>query len=610
MKTIKILLAALLLGFAATEMQAEEPAAVRWARPVKATTTFEQDSVKYYLVEGEWFETPSQDKGNFLYDGIELKADSAGILDYEKRDSLNKHDQMDLRGHLRIVNDSIIYFNFDSFEKKDSVRLIDAASGKIVKTLSLNKCDSLVFADTLISRKSIIRLSPENNLSEVIKLEEIESEKVVPETVDIETEASKGHDIINLILISVVVVLVIVIAVLVFLLLRARKPTKPTEETPKAEDERGEHKDTALDQPARQEETPEVVDVADLKAKLSMAIAKNNTLIKQLQKAKEDLAAEQDGRKQAIETESARIRQKADKEIAAAESRAEKAEEKARTIKQEVTEQFKAQINALEDEKTRLNGNLSETKTKLRETEENLTAETAAHAQAKRKIESLNQAISRFDDKLGDAAFAQPYCRNIEVLLNLSAKVQKSANAALDADVEDPYFICKAIARFSAQVDEINLLAFYTDVDMVLRTGFVPKGTPLAAYDSSLPKAELEGLTKNYFFASYLKQYINALVVLNESMAGLAHLMPDMPADMVRPFEQYRGEIQSAVAALEINVLSVKIFDFVHNNTDLLATQVDGGYDTPGIILDIENCLVSLAGAPKDGERIRVKVQQ
>ncbi len=78
----------------------------------------------------------------------------------------------------------------------------------------------------------------------------------------------------------------------------------------------------------------------------------------------------------------------------------------------------------------------------------------------------------------------------------------------------------------------------------------------------------------------------------------------------MRPFEDYRLQLQQAVAALGINVLSVKIFDFVHNNTDLLATPVDGGYDSPGAILDIENCLVSLSGAPKDGERIRVKVQQ
>ena len=218
--------------------------------------------------------------------------------------------------------------------------------------------------------------------------------------------------------------------------------------------------------------------------------------------------------------------------------------------------------------------------------------------------------MQRFDKVLADANFARPYCELIEKLLVVSSEIQKAAYEALKADVEDPFFIFKNISRFNANVDKINLPAFYTDVDMVLRTGFVPKGTPLAAYDPSLPTAELDTLVRNYFFANYLKEYINALVVLNETMAGLAHLLPDMPAQYVAPFAKLREQLQQACVNLGINVLTVKIFDYVNNNTDLLATPIDAGYDTPDLILDIENCLVSLAGAPRDGERIRVKVQQ
>lgn len=348
----------------------------------------------------------------------------------------------------------------------------------------------------------------------------------------------------------------------------------------------------------------------ELTYQLRMVSAAKASLESQLESAKNKRQQEQESKKAAIDTAEARYKKEAEALIAKAEQRAAAAEEKSRTIREELTAKFEKQIDDLNTSIDKLKDTLSTTRGTLMETQSALNAETQAHNQAKRKIESLTGAIARFDDKLADAAFAQPYCRNIEKLLDISKKIQESANEAQNADVEDPYFICKAIARFWAQLDKIDLSAFYTDVDMVLGTGFVPKGTPLATYDASLPEAELETLVKNYFFASYLKQYVNALVVFNESMAGLTHLLPDMPAELVRPFEAYRLQLQQAVAALGINVLSVKIFDFVHNNTDLLATPVDGGYDSPGAILDIENCLVSLSGAPKDGERIRVKVQQ
>ncbi len=602
-------MAAIVAGAAVVPCYAEE--STEWARPVKKDVTYSQDSVEYVLFEGEWFQTTAKNEDNIVYGDIVLATNNKQILDLNRREDLKLHASMGLGERIKIVNDSLLILDFTGFESDDSVRLINAGEGRVLRTIPLNVSDTIVFGENTLDRSSMIRLSPTDNLAEIVDLGAVESEIVTPMEPPVVTEPeSDGNGKLLYIVLGVVALIGILVAV--FMLLRSRKNKVEPVDSEEITDENNCNQDGQPQTMAdiKKADVEPEISVEELTYQLRMVSAAKVSLESQLESAKNKLQQEQESKKAAIDTAAARYKKEADALIAKAEQRVAAAEEKSRTIREELTVKFEKQIGDLNTSIDKLKETLSTTRGTLKETQSALNAETQAHNQAKRKIENLTGAIARFDDKLADAAFAQPYCRNIENLLNISKKIQESANEAQNADVEDPYFICKAVARFWAQLDKIDLSAFYTDVDMVLGTGFVPKGTPLATYDASLPEAELETLVKNYFFASYLKQYVNALVVFNESMAGLTHLLPDMPAELVRPFEDYRLQLQQAVAALGINVLSVKIFDFVHNNTDLLATPVDGGYDSPGAILDIENCLVSLSGAPKDGERIRVKVQQ
>ena len=602
-------MAAIVAGAAVVPCYAEESS--EWARPVKKDVTYSQDSVEYVLFEGEWFQTTAKNEDNIVYGDIVLATNNKQILDLNRREDLKLHASMGLGERIKIVNDSLLILDFTVFESDDSVRLINAGEGRVLRTIPLNVSDTIVFGENTLDRSSMIRLSPTDNLAEIVDLGAVESEIVTPMEPPVVTEPeSDGNGKLLYIVLGVVALIGILVAV--FMLLRSRKNKVEPVDSEEITDENNCNQDGQPQTMAdiKKADVEPEISVEELTYQLRMVSAAKVSLESQLESAKNKLQQEQESKKAAIDTAAARYKKEADALIAKAEQRVAAAEEKSRTIREELTVKFEKQIGDLNTSIDKLKETLSTTRGTLKETQSALNAETQAHNQAKRKIENLTGAIARFDDKLADAAFAQPYCRNIENLLNISKKIQESANEAQNADVEDPYFICKAVARFWAQLDKIDLSAFYTDVDMVLGTGFVPKGTPLATYDASLPEAELETLVKNYFFASYLKQYVNALVVFNESMAGLTHLLPDMPAELVRPFEDYRLQLQQAVAALGINVLSVKIFDFVHNNTDLLATPVDGGYDSPGAILDIENCLVSLSGAPKDGERIRVKVQQ
>lgn len=619
MKTLKILLAAFLVGAATADCFADE-AQVHWARPVKADKEYKQvkegtnDTVTYYFRKGEWFETTAEDSGDIIYGSDILKTDGASIFELAKRDTLSNHAVMDLASRLKIVDDRIMYLNFGDFEKADSVYILRESDGVVVKVCCLNANDSIVFGDKTLDRKAVVRISPENNLSEIVNLAGIESETSTPPVQDEQNNTAADAKNDNSIFLYIVICVLALIAIAEGALLF--KKASAGKKEPDYEDENGDNSgegegersgDTEGDM---QQAAALVKNIGLLKLNLCKLTAENTKLKNSLEKAKSSLETEQADRKAIIEAEVSKIQAETESKLNKLRQKVTAAEQKAETIRGEVTAKFENQIAELQSQIQNLKDDLKGTKTKLRETESSLTAETAAHNQSKRKIESLSASIVRFDTKLGDAEFARPYCEIIEKLLEVSAKIQTAANTALNADVEDPYFIFKAIARFTSQIEEVRLPAFYTDVDLVLQTGFVPKGTPLATFDPSLPKTELENRVKNYFFASYLKKYINAVVVLNESMAGLSHLLPDMPTDMVRPFERYRSELEAVFSELGIKVLSVKIFDYVHNNTDLLATQIDAGFDTPGVILDIENCLVSLAGSPKDGERIHVKVQQ
>ena len=305
-----------------------------------------------------------------------------------------------------------------------------------------------------------------------------------------------------------------------------------------------------------------------------------------------------------------KIKSAAEHDIRLAKERADKAEGKANTIAGELTKKFDVERKRLVDDKNAINEKLRKTKDELSATTQRLASETNAHLAAKRTVEQLTAETKAFNERLSGVTDSLAYCEKIYELVKLSEDIQTTASDMLQSNLSDPYFAYKALALFCAKLNSINLPNFYTDVEMISKTGFVIKGTPLASYDKKQSAKELENLTKNYFFITYLKSYIDALVVLNESLIGMKYLIDDVKPSHIRAFENYRDKLNELVLNLGIQVLTVKVFDGIGVNTDLLATEIDAGYDKHGAILEIENCKVCLIGGKPDPRRIVVKIQK
>lgn len=305
-----------------------------------------------------------------------------------------------------------------------------------------------------------------------------------------------------------------------------------------------------------------------------------------------------------------RAEKTAEKIIDAANVRVKRAEEKTRTISDELNAKFDVERKAMMYKQKELAKALKETEEALGRTKSLLHNTEDSLAQALRQVQNLTVKTELFHKHLSDAVESMPYCEGIMKLIDLANRIQESASGLLQSDMEDKYFVYKPMALYIAKLNTIKMQNFYTDVEMVARTGFVIKGTPLASYDSKLSKAELASMTRNYFFTNYLKTYFDAIVVLNESLAGLPYLVEDVKNSEVRVFGQYRLELEETARKLGINVLTVKVYDSVGINTDLLATEIDAGIEKHGAILEIENCKVSLIGGAPNTERIKVKIQK
>lgn len=337
--------------------------------------------------------------------------------------------------------------------------------------------------------------------------------------------------------------------------------------------------------------------------------AKEN-LEKRLQSANNKLEDEKQNREAIITQKVQKAEEAAKKKIEAANERAARAEEKSKTIKDELNAKFDVERRTAKEKEDQLKSKLSATQSLLDEANKTLQSTKNTLKQTEQMVENLTAETESFHKHLSGAIDSIPYCENIVRLVDLANRIQEAAGKLLQSDMEDKYFVYKPLALYFAKMSSINMQNFYTDVEMVAKTGFVIKGSLLASYDTKLSKDDITNMTRIYFFTNYLKTYVNALVVLNESLAGLNYLAEDAKISEIRIFAKFRQEIEEITRTLGINVLTVKLYDSVGVNTDLLATEVDAGVEKHGAILEIENCKVSLINGAPDNERIRVKIQK
>ena len=320
-------MAAIVAGAAVVPCYAEESS--EWARPVKKDVTYSQDSVEYVLFEGEWFQTTAKNEDNIVYGDIVLATNNKQILDLNRREDLKLHASMGLGERIKIVNDSLLILDFTGFESDDSVRLINAGEGRVLRTIPLNVSDTIVFGENTLDRSSMIRLSPTDNLAEIVDLGAVESEIVTPMEPPVVTEPeSDGNGKLLYIVLGVVALIGILVAV--FMLLRSRKNKVEPVDSEEITDENNCNQDGQPQTMAdiKKADVEPEISVEELTYQLRMVSAAKVSLESQLESAKNKLQQEQESKKAAIDTAAARYKKEADALIAKAEQRVAAAEEK------------------------------------------------------------------------------------------------------------------------------------------------------------------------------------------------------------------------------------------------------------------------------------------
>jgi len=285
-------------------------------------------------------------------------------------------------------------------------------------------------------------------------------------------------------------------------------------------------------------------------------------------------------------------------------------ESEIKTIEDTVRSEMQKKINRIEDELKQKNKTLGDTQKKLTSTEDDLRDTRTRLKNEEQNVATLKAAQKQFTDKLTFTPWASDYSKKIATLFEVADKVIKSANKLMTADVSDPYLIAKAIANYEMNIGSIDIPQFTAEVFMAASKQMAFNESGIVNLTTVDEKSRPRSL-RRYYIDEYLKKYINAIVVLNESLAGVHRLIPDLQESLTRPFGEYRSELNKCFSELEIKVISVKLFDKVTNNVDLKVTEID--YDTAipaDSILEISNCIVYAADADRPSEKIYVKSQK
>ncbi|MDE7386938.1 MAG: hypothetical protein K2N28_07340 [Muribaculaceae bacterium] len=645
---ISLILAAFLtcgMCFAGNSDQSVEE--VVHLRPIKRYSVFE--ARKFY--PGEIVIVEGSSNGNIIFGGDILKTDNEGLTDYKRKREIPVSElrarNIDYNQMFSVLDSIDLIVNLTELND-DSIRIFhfNDSIGRIFKkgqrdTIALASWNGLMLEQSLrIVRDSFpseeLALSSLNFITTPNEPKADIADSDAPNTNN-EAVGEKFKESWPW-LVLILVILGFGCYGLLFVVRKRRSAAKPIEENCEvpSEESSEEYRDIPFpdgeDPDSKPYIEPETVDYSweykKLKSDYSALEKEYDKAKNQLQKANSDLKEEKAKRDEIVKEEKtkiqneaniqiAKVRENAKNEINKAWENVEKAEKKAADankradgIKAELNDkfnkerdQFKNRINALDVEKTNLTRDLTTTS-------RNLAEEKNAHGITKHRVEQLTAETMAFKEKITGVSDARNYCSHIVRLIELARKIEDTAAKTLESGLSDPYFVYKALALFNAKTSTLDMAAFYTDVEMIAKTGFVIKGTPMGTYSEVSNPRDFEEKTKIYFFTTYLKTYIDALVVLNESLSGLQYLVDDIKPSLVRDFNEYRGALNRTLDGLGIKVLTVKVWDSVGVNIDLLATEIDAGYEKHGAILEIENCKVSLIGGKEDERRIHVKIQK
>lgn len=582
-----------------------------WIRPVKKDTiTNVKDHGKVYrLFKGSFVQVKGEKDGDIIIANDTLRTDASVYTDYNGERKIAKTEgakYYQIKDNITILNDSVLIFSFEHLEAKGSLRLYINSNNKVQKELSYGVNDTVPLNTIGIALGEIERivLVKDSALALYIPYKDINREfSTIDDGKDTDTNSQKaGLPLWAIISIAFLGIVVATILILFFMLSPniRKKMQKENSRLLIKEKEQAIIQHDCEFQDERDNILALKVQLQDVKNKLNAEKSDRDKIIKT--KIRE---IEEECRQKIYKAELA-----ANKKIEIANDNTRRAEQKTKTISDELNAKFDVERKGLIDKQNKLKKELEETNVLFSKTKQLLQETENSLVQANRQVQNLTSETESFHKNLSGAVESMPYCKSIVTLIDLSNRILESATCLLQSNIEDKYFVYKPLALYIAKLNSLNLSNFHTDVEMISKTGFVIKGTPLASYDSKLSKDELATMTRNYFFTNYLKTYIDAIVVLNESLAGLPYLVDDAKSSEVCVFEQYRQELEDTARMLGINILTVKVYDSVGVNTDLLAVEVDAGIEKHGAILEIENCKVSLIGGAPNNERIKVKIQK
>ena len=342
--------------------------------------------------------------------------------------------------------------------------------------------------------------------------------------------------------------------------------------------------------------------------------ADNKKLSDDLQKAKQ----ETEGRvSKAREEERAKLQKKiagleADNEKLSYDLQKAKQETKQRVseAREEEREKSEKTIADLNSKKDELDKQLSSTKKELKDTKASLDDYTERYNQDEKTIDRLKGEQKEYTDHISVVKFASDYSRDVNELLKIADKVVKAGESLTKLDVDDPYLIYKALGVFAIAQTSFDYQGLMVEAGMAAKCQMTFSDSGIANLKTVDSAHQIDSL-RNHFLARYLESYINALVVCNESLAGIDRLVGGISKKDTAVFARFRDEILSCCKRLRICVISVKLFDQIGENMDLKVRMVDYSSDIPSeSIIAIDNCLVYPEGGNRPQDKIYVKAQK
>lgn len=623
-----------------------------WCRPVKEDVVLDpldgNKGPRIKVFQYEWFVVQKKEAGHpklsgQFYDG---RVSGKFFLDNNKKDVRRNHESLHVT---MLIYKDTLYVNVPKTDNTRWYKVIDQSNNRYIKNnvVEFDKYVKFFIPDSC----SVIRISPDNRIVSIFNKSDIKKPIITSRIDTIQIEGSdslrcltyrqlcandtiivseyvtkteiiakdKGENIILNILITIL--LTVIVGVIVYFCFYKKKGNKEEQdinideetessfgpkENPREEIEAVHDKDNTdvedgidhLIEQLRYENKKSLEKIENQEQEILKLQPFKDNFEKEIQKIEAD-------KKKEIE----KIKENFEVEINNANNERDKALKEVKTISKELEEKFDKERKTLTNERDDAKDAFVKKSAAYDELHK-LKEQIANQLQLKEnEVVRLEQGQQMFTSKLTFVPFAAEYAKKIVSLFELSELIQAKITGVLEMDIDDPYHIMKAVTKYSTSISTIDMKMFYTDVKMISEGQMTLNSTTLAGLDQNSDKESLDAGMRMYFFDRYLEKYVDALMVLNESMAGIHHLISSMPVDETRIFDDYREQLLKTVADLGLKVDSVKLFDKVGSKIGLSATLVDAGFST-GDILEIENCIVYFENGRRPETKIRVKVQE